>query len=47
MVAVREAFGKTLLEVGRTNKDIVVLDADLASSTKITYFAEEFPERFF
>jgi len=47
MVAVREAFGKTLLEVGRKNKDIVVLDADLASSTKITYFAEEFPERFF
>lgn len=47
MVAVREAFGKALLEMGRANKDIVVLDADLASSTKITYFAEEFPERFF
>lgn len=47
MVAVREAFGKALLEMGRANKDIVVLDADLASSTKITYFAQEFPERFF
>ena len=47
MVAMREAFGKALLEMGRINKDIVVLDADLASSTKITYFAEEFPERFF
>lgn len=47
MVEMREAFGKALLEMGRMNKDIVVLDADLASSTKITYFAEAFPERFF
>ena len=47
MVAIREAFGKALLELGERNKDVVVLDADLASSTKVTYFAEEFPERFF
>jgi len=47
MVAFREAFGKSLVELGRKNKNIVVLDADLASSTKTTYFAEEFPDRFF
>ena len=47
MVAIREAFGKALMELGEKNKDVVVLDADLASSTKITYFAEKFPDRFF
>ena len=47
MVALREAFGQALLELGERNKDVVVLDADLASSTKVTYFAEKFPERFF
>jgi transketolase len=44
--ATREAFGRALAEVGRTNKDIVVLDADLSKSTMTTYFAKEFPERF-
>jgi transketolase len=47
MVAVRDAFGKALVELGKKNKDIVVLDADLASSTRVTFFAEEFPDRFF
>ncbi len=47
MVAFREIFGKSLVELGKKNKNIVVLDADLASSTKTTYFAEEFPDRFF
>ena len=47
MTAMREAFGKALAELGEKNKDIVVLDADLASSTKTTYFAAKFPERFF
>lgn len=45
--AVRDAFGRALVEVGRANPDVVVLDADLASSTKAVYFAEAFPERFF
>jgi transketolase len=45
--ATREAFGKTLLELGRENKDIVVCDADLSKSTYTHYFAKEFPERFF
>jgi transketolase len=45
--APREAFGKTLLALGKSNRDIVVLDADLASSTRVTYFSEAFPDRFF
>jgi len=44
--ATREAFGRTLAELGRENKDIVVCDADLSKSTMTTYFAKEFPERF-
>ncbi|MBM3712924.1 MAG: transketolase family protein [Actinobacteria bacterium] len=47
MTAIREAFGKALAELGEKNKEIVVLDADLASSTKTTYFATKFPDRFF
>lgn len=45
--AVREAFGRTLVELARDHPEIVVLDADLASSTKALYFAREFPDRFF
>ena len=45
--ATRDAYGKTLLELGRENKDIVVLDADLSASTKTILFAKEFPDRFF
>jgi transketolase len=43
----RETYGKTLVELGRQNKDIVVLDADLSPSTMTNFFAREFPERFF
>jgi transketolase len=43
----RETFGKTLVELGRQNKDIVVMDADLSPSTMTSFFAREFPERFF
>ena len=46
-VATREAFGRALVELGRENKDVVVVDADLSKSTMTTYFAKEFPERFF
>lgn len=46
-MATRDAYGKTLVELGRTNKDIVVLDADLSSSTRTSWFGKEFPERFF
>jgi transketolase len=46
-VATREAFGKALVELGRANRDVVVLDADLSKSTYTAGFAKEFPERFF
>jgi transketolase len=46
LVALRDAFGKALLELGKQNENVVVLDADLASSTKTTYFAQEYPFRF-
>jgi transketolase len=45
--ATREAFGKTLLQLGKENKDIVVCDADLSKSTHTHLFAQQFPERFF
>ncbi len=45
-VATREAFGKALVELGRENKDIVALDADLSKSTYTHFFAKEFPDRF-
>ncbi|MBM3243921.1 MAG: transketolase family protein [Candidatus Omnitrophica bacterium] len=43
----RDVYGKTLVELGKANKDIVVLDADLSSSTRTGFFAKEFPDRFF
>src|SRR5947199_6253293 len=45
--ATREAFGQALAELGRTNPDVVTLDADLSKSTYTAAFAKEFPERFF
>jgi transketolase len=45
-MATREAFGRALVELGRENKDIVALDADLSKSTFTSLFAKEFPERF-
>ena len=46
-VSLREAYGKTLVELGKENRDIVVLDADLSQSTMTHFFAREFPQRFF
>jgi len=43
----RDIYGQTLVELGKGNKDIVVLDADLSGSTRTSLFAKEFPERFF
>lgn len=45
--SVRSAYGKALAELGKENKNIVVLDADLSCSTQTKIFAKEFPERFF
>ena len=46
-LATRDAYGKTLVELGKINPDVVVLDADLSKSTKTGAFAKAFPERFF
>ena len=45
-LATREAFGKALVELGKQNPNVVVLDADLSKSTYTAGFAKEFPERF-
>ena len=45
-IATREAYGKTLVEMGE-GTDFVVLDADLAEATKTVYFGKAYPDRFF
>jgi transketolase len=45
--ATRDAYGETLRELGKQHNEIVVLDADLAKSTKSFAFGEAFPDRFF
>ncbi|MCL4417454.1 MAG: transketolase family protein [Actinobacteria bacterium] len=43
----REAYGQEIVKLGGENPDIVVLEADISTSTKTCYFAKAFPERFF
>lgn len=45
-LATREAYGKALVQLGKENENIVVLDADLSKSTKTADFAKEYKERF-
>ena len=47
LIATRTAFGEALVEIAKERKDIVVLDADVATSTKTSIFKEAFPDRFF
>jgi transketolase len=47
MTAMREAWGRALVDLGWENDRIVVLDGDLANSTKADLFADAFPDRFF
>jgi len=44
--ATREAYGEAIKELGEKNKNIVVLDADLAGATKTSIFAKQFPDSF-
>ena len=46
-LTMRDAFGLKCVELGKTNKGLVVLDADVSGSSKSGYFASAFPERFF
>ena len=43
----RDVYGKTLVEVGKKDPRVVVLDADLSGSTRTAIFRKEFPDRFF
>ena len=47
MKATRQSYGEALVELGKKNEKIVVLDADLSTATKTSEFAKEFPDRFF
>lgn len=47
MVALRDAYGEHLKALGERYPDVVVLDADLARSTKSEKFGSRFPDRFF
>lgn len=46
-IAPREAYGHALVDLGRENKDVVVLDADVAKASMTILFKEAFPDRFF
>ena len=46
-MATRQAYGKTLVEIGAENKNLVVMDADLSKSTMTAEFAKAYPDRFF
>jgi transketolase len=44
-IATRESYGNALVELGKKNPDVVVLDADLAGATKTSTFKKAFPDR--
>jgi transketolase len=46
LIPTRKAYGESLARLGKENKNVVALDADLACSTKSIQFGKEFPERF-
>jgi transketolase len=46
MKALRDVFGDTLVSLGSSDPNVVVLDADLANSTKADTFAKMYPGRF-
>ncbi|MDI9586563.1 MAG: transketolase family protein [Acidobacteriota bacterium] len=43
----RDGYGEALVELGHSNPDVVVMDADLAKSTRTEWFWKQFPDRFF
>ena len=45
--ASRESYGEALVELGKENENVVVLDADLSTATKTNLFAKQYPTRFF
>ena len=47
MMSLRKAYGEALVDEGRTNTDIVVLEADLGKSTMSCLFKDAYPDRYF
>ena len=47
MKAMRDVWGEKLVELGQSDPRTVVLDGDLANSTKVDKFAKTYPDRFF
>ena len=45
--ATRQSYGEALLDLGKENGNVVVLDADLSGATKTELFAKAYPDRFF
>ncbi|MDA3955586.1 transketolase C-terminal domain-containing protein [Oceanispirochaeta sp.] len=45
--SLRKSYGEALVQIGRENKDIVVLEADLGKSTMSCFFEDQFPDRYF
>ncbi len=45
--SLRAAYGEALVELGRQNENIVVLEADLGKSTMSCLFQDAFPNRYF
>ncbi len=43
----RDSYGEALVELGKRNPDVVVVEADISKSTRTGLFARAFPERFF
>lgn len=46
MTTIRQAWGQSLIEQGRKHDNLIVVDADLATSTQAVLFEQEFPNRF-
>ena len=46
-IAIRDAYGEALRELGAKNKNVIVLDADVSSSSKSSLFGAQYPDRFF
>lgn len=45
--SIRDAFGRALVKLGEKNEKVVVLDADVSTSTRTAFFHDKFPDRFF
>jgi len=47
LASIRDAFGRALVKLGEKNEKVVVLDADVSTSTRTAFFKDKFPDRFF